>query len=105
MDIAGRAVLLYHPAEDISLGGARVATPEPEQTGSRVDVTLCTGDGAPPIQLAAKVAWARPGAPGRMGLTWIGLDAATRRELARRLVRLSAAVASAPGDASDRPRA
>lgn len=101
-DVAGTGVLLCHPVEDLSMGGACVQTPIPEPVGGRVQIALSLARSGSPLVLEAEVVWTRA---GRMGLRWLGLNASRRRQLAALIAQSRARAISPAGHAAEPPRA
>jgi Tfp pilus assembly protein PilZ len=72
---------------NLSSGGMFIATSDPPRPGRRLLVRIHTGDGAPPIEALARVAWHKPGfaedtrEPG-VGVEFVGTSPSTRAAIA-----------------------
>lgn len=68
VDYTGREFLLNHRIYDLSLGGMRLATSEPEPVGSLVDLVITFPDLDAAIELKGEVAWFKPAPENEMGI-------------------------------------
>jgi len=99
--VVGRAETYYHPANDISLGGAFLRTEFPLKIGTRVIVELKAPGQREPLMLSGAVTWvqdgAQPGTPealaqpplqSGMGIAFHPMPDADRKRL-RQLIALT----------------
>ncbi len=62
VDYTGREFLLNHRITDLSLGGMRLATSEPEEVGTPVDLVVTFPDLDAVIEVKGEIVWVK-GAP------------------------------------------
>ena len=75
---------------NVSTGGMFIRTARPHPVGSVFEFQLGMGDGGPPVDGKAQVAWIRrrsdhPGEPAGMGVRFAELDDSSRRRLAEQI--------------------
>ncbi|MBU1069440.1 PilZ domain-containing protein [Myxococcota bacterium] len=68
VDYTGREFLLNHRIYDLSLGGMRLATSEPEPLGTSVDLVITFPDLDAAIEVKGEVVWVKPAPDNEMGI-------------------------------------
>ncbi len=68
VDYTGREFLLNHRIYDLSLGGMRLATSEPEPLGTPVDLVITFPDLDAAIEVKGEVVWVKPAPDNEMGI-------------------------------------
>jgi len=68
VDYTGREFLLNHRIYDLSLGGMRLATSEPEPLGTAVDLVITFPDLDAAIEVKGEVVWVKPQPDNEMGI-------------------------------------
>jgi len=68
VDYTGREFLLNHRIYDLSLGGMRLATSEPEPLGTAVDLVITFPDLDAAIEVKGEVVWVKPAPENEMGI-------------------------------------
>ena len=73
VDYTGREFLLNHRIYDLSIGGMRLATTEPEPVGTAVDLVITFPDLDAAIEVKGEVVWSRPAPENEMGIKFSSL--------------------------------
>ncbi len=73
VDYTGREFLLNHRIYDLSMGGLRLATADPEPVGTPVDLVITFPDLDAAIEVKGEVAWVKPAPENEMGIRFAGM--------------------------------
>jgi len=73
VDCTGREFLLNHRIYDLSMGGLRLVTGEPEPVGTPVDLVITFPDLDAVIEVKGEVAWVKGAPSNEMGIRFSGM--------------------------------
>ena len=73
VDYTGREFLMNHKIDDLSMGGLRLTTTEPEPVGTPVVLVITFPDLDAVIEVKGEVVWVKTAPSNEMGIRFLGM--------------------------------
>lgn len=81
VDVNAEELILFHPVENISLGGVCIQVPSLQEAGSKVEIVINLTEDEDEIEAKAEVVWTAESPEPRLGLRFIEMDDNARLRL------------------------